>query len=315
LAQSSNGQIWHEELLQDMKENDIEVPDEFAPMVYPVVEDIPMLVESDNGCCYICSTILMALRPFLRKYCSRINPWMELTDNYSYAWIEKYVYLYSTKDSRLALLDRIEASMYREQKKKKVKLLRKLRSRITRGQMLNPVLYEKDLQDHHEPDNVEMNSMSEMLNLHIDDLKNLIKQYKQEYDDALAQCEEQKKTYERKLALLKANYESIIKELEEKIKPGEVGKCVKDELAFPVVEMLDHVKERFSKAAAEEFITMYYRLALKFGKLDEKTCEMIDGIIPAIILREKSQNVIDIASAGQVNISPQQVINSTEEVK
>lgn len=51
-------------------------------------------------------------------------------------------------------------------------------------------------------------------------------------------------------------------------------------------EMVNHVKQRFSRPAAEEFCTMYYRLAMEHGTLDEETAKLIDGIVPAIFQRD-----------------------------
>ena len=111
------------------------------------------------------------------------------------------------------------------------------------------------------------------------------------------------------LARMEAKYEKAVKALEDTAKIEETVENATNELALTVSEMAAHVKERFSKAGAEEFITMYYRLAMKHGNLDEETCKIIDGIVPAVIERDKSHQTIEIPQAGQVNISPQQVHN------
>ena len=74
--------------------------------------------------------------------------------------------------------------------------------------------------------------------------------------------------------------------------------------------MIEIVKKRFSKAAAEEFSNMLYNLATKHGYLDEEISKAIDDIVPAVIDREKGVTTVHIPSAHQVNISPNQVTNT-----
>lgn len=317
LSQNNYSKEGLEEIVRDMKWNDIKVPDQFAPMVYPVVAAIP--IETD-----------VMRNPLLRfvhvysplfswpcsseyRYRPSPNAWQELTDDYSHAWIEKYVKLYNDKENRLAILERIEASMPWRLRKKHEDFFLGLRTHIESGQIVYRVIRDDETDSRHGWLKVENFGIAESLNPYTNELENVANQYKQERDEARQQCEEQKKTYEMELARLEAKYENAVKELEETTKSEVSVEGTSTELSLTVSEMAEHVKERFSKAGAEEFITMYYRLAMKHGNLDEDTCKIIDDIVPAVIERDKPLHKVDISQANQVNINPQEVVNHFEE--
>ena len=82
-----------------------------------------------------------------------------------------------------------------------------------------------------------------------------------------------------------------------------------DDLKLSVSEMIEIVKERFSKSGADEFYGMISNLAVKHGWMNESLWKMIDGIVPAVIERDKPRQTVRIPHAAQVNINPQRVIN------
>ena len=84
-----------------------------------------------------------------------------------------------------------------------------------------------------------------------------------------------------------------------------------DDLMLSVSEMIEIVKERFSKSGADEFYGMISNLAVKHGCMNEDMWQMIDGIVPAVIERDKPRQTVRIPQAGQVNINPLRVINRT----
>ena len=84
-----------------------------------------------------------------------------------------------------------------------------------------------------------------------------------------------------------------------------------DDLKLSVSEMIEIVKERFSKSGADEFYGMISNLAVKHGCMNESLWKMIDGIVPAVIERDKPRQTVRIPHAAQVNINPQRVINQT----
>lgn len=319
LSQNSKNRNKFKELIRDMKENNIKVPDQFAPMSYPVVAAIPIEANVMRSLMYsfvrATSSLLSWLRDSEFSYKPLSNAWMELTDDYSHAWIEMYVKLYPTTEDRLTILERIETSMPRRVRKKHKDFLHGLRIHIESGQVVYRVLRDDEMKNRQEWIEVENFGLKEALNPYTNELENIANQYKQERDEARRLCEEQKKTYEMELARMEAKYERAVKELEDTTKTEETVEKTTSELALTVSEMAAHVKERFSKAGAEEFITMYYRLAIKHGNLDEGTCKIIDEIVPAVIQRDVIRQTIEIPQAGQVNINPQEVVNHFKDEK
>ena len=81
------------------------------------------------------------------------------------------------------------------------------------------------------------------------------------------------------------------------------------ELTLTLTEIADHVKARFSKSGADEICTLLYGKAAEHGYLGEETFKLIDGIVPAILKRDKPQQTIEIPKVQQVNINPQTVNN------
>ena len=81
------------------------------------------------------------------------------------------------------------------------------------------------------------------------------------------------------------------------------------ELTLTLSEIVDFVKERFSRSGAAEMCTMLYGKAIEHNRVDEDVFKLIEGIVPAIIKRDKPQTNVDIKEASQVNINPQEVIN------
>lgn len=80
------------------------------------------------------------------------------------------------------------------------------------------------------------------------------------------------------------------------------------DVSFTIAEMVNHVKECFSRESAAEFVNMFYHLSLQHG-LDEKAAKLVDSIIPAITNRDKGNTHIDIPSANHVYINPKEVNN------
>lgn len=300
------------ELLMHMQQNDIKVPDHFAPMNYPAV-GIPSVAKSEP------STFLKRVSDSLNRIIADDeepvgtgNCWMDLTENYSYPLVEKYVKLYPDTGSRLIVLDRIEESVPKHLQKKHEEYFKGLRMHIESGQVVYRTIGDDEIGKH---DWYEVNTfgVSESLNPYTNELQSLAAQYKQERDEARQQLEEQKKTYDIKIAQLEEQYDKAVNELSETNKAVEAAKTSSQELSLTIGEMAAHVRERFSKSGAEEFIAMYYRLALKHGDLNEETCKAIDDIIPAILRRSVLHQTIEIPQAGQVNISPQNVNNYPKE--
>ena len=151
-------------------------------------------------------------------------------------------------------------------------------------------------------------------------------QYKQERDALRCQLEEQRKSYEAKMAerelLFQTEMEAMRKELlakceevaakQEKMTKLETQEASK-EFSLTVAEMSEYVKEFFNEEAANQFINMYYHFAIRYDKVTGDASKIMDGIIPAIHKRYTPQTHVDITNAQQVNVSPQEVHNHTKD--
>ncbi len=295
-----------EELVMDMRAKDIKVPDQFAPMIYPVVKAIPIQTKFDTEFTNRIDRFISRFSLKDNYYYPQANCWMELTDNYSHPMVEKYVKLYSDVDNRLSLLFRIESSCPKRLYKKHKEFFNGFRMHIESGQVVYQVICEDEIDSRHEWIEVEQLGMSEHINIYSNELKNIAEQYKQERDEARKQNEEQRKTYEMQMTRLEAKYESAVKELEATTKEIAAAEEKPQELVLAVNEMATHVMERFSKPAAEEFITMFYRLSLKHGNLDESVCNMIDRIIPTILQRGGTHQTFNFErDVHQMNLNTQ----------
>lgn len=77
--------------------------------------------------------------------------------------------------------------------------------------------------------------------------------------------------------------------------------------------MATFVKERFSRAGANEVCTMLYSKASEHRFLEEDTFKLIDGIVPGVIEREKPHQTFEMPNVQQFNNNPHQVINHAKE--
>ena len=122
----------------------------------------------------------------------------------------------------------------------------------------------------------------------------------------------------KKDAQYKAEIDKIKKERnklahEPEVRKEQVSANEPKELMLTLTEIAAFVKERFSKSGANEICTLLYSKASEHDYFGEDTFKLIEGIIPAIIKRDKPQNNVDISNAGVVNINPQQAITQLKE--
>lgn len=140
--------------------------------------------------------------------------------------------------------------------------------------------------------------------------------YKEELDELKKEFEKLKDNHEYEKNRMKHRFNYELEKLREKLEQVSLDKIRDNDpsvLLFSFSEMVEIVKARFSKTAAEEFSNMLYTLATKYGYLDEEICETIDGIVPAILQRDAHHQTINIPTAQQVNINPKEVINTPKE--
>ena len=63
------------------------------------------------------------------------------------------------------------------------------------------------------------------------------------------------------------------------------------------------------RIAAYQFCNMFYSRAVKHGKINDEASALMDSVIPAIHEREARHQTINIPTANQVNINPNEVVN------
>lgn len=324
LVLSSDNSQRAEEMLKTMEEDDIKVPDRFAPMIYPAV-GIPTLDQDETGA--IVTTFANAMARVLApdgEVPSSNNAWMDLTDNYSYPLMEKYVKLYPDTSNRLYLLERIEESVPKRLRKKHQDFFEGLRVHIETGQVVYKTLSDEEIGKNKDWYEVTSFGVSDSLNPYTNELQNLADQYKQERDEAKQQCEDQKYYYEMELSRLESEYLQMIRELEARLDtlpaiPQEgqqnYGDSSNQEMSFTVLEMAEFVKKQFDRAGGADFTNMFYQLARKYNHLDEDICRIVDGIVPAILQRNTLHQTLEFHDTNMVNINPQNVHNLRKEEK
>ena len=150
--------------------------------------------------------------------------------------------------------------------------------------------------------------------------------YRQECNTLRYQLGELKKDYEARLAENEAMHQSEIETLKSELMAARAEQTdhvtgnravavetTPTEFSLTVAEMASYVIKNFSESAANEFINLYYHFAIQYNNLDDDASKIMDGIIPAIHRRNAPQTQIEIPTAQQVNINPQNVNNNTKE--
>lgn len=153
------------------------------------------------------------------------------------------------------------------------------------------------------------------------DAKEHALEYKRECDALRNQLREQKKSHELEMTRLEAQYKAEIDQLRmernklahESMAQQASPKPDEDEMKLGVTEVATHVKERFSKTGAEEVSTMLYHFAMEHDCLTKEIFNLIDGIVPAVILRDTPHQTFNMSNVQQFNNKPHQVINRVKE--
>ena len=214
--------------------------------------------------------------------------WRQVTNNFYQNTIERYLELYETPEEQTNLLSVIEEA-YNEAGDKGCRVdFAKLRQGIIANV-------------YRQVEEQEASHAEEMDQTYKEQLKEL----KQKYQDL-------EESQEYRLKEIETQYQAELRDLRMKLEEKVLSEKQKDDskvLLFTFTEMTEYVKERFSQAGAEAFTNMLYTLARKHGYLDEELSKAIDGIVPAVIERDKPKQTVHIPAAHQVNINPKQVTN------
>ena len=238
-----------------------------------------------------------------------MQAWRTVTSNYSHSVIESYVRLYSSVEDQLELIDRIQKTLPRNEIVNLDGFFKDLISRIKMGN------FDPDEQQDLEYNRALYKASCEEEIEAVDDLK-------EERDRLKAQIDELQKSHDMELAKMEAQYKAEIDKIKkERNKLAHTPEARKEqasatepkELTLTLSEIVAFVKERFSRSGAAEISTLLFSKAIEHNNIGEDTFKLIKGIIPAIIKRDKPQQTVEIPQAGQVNISPKQVITQLKE--
>ena len=265
------------------------------------------------------------------------NAFAKITDNFSPKSIQWLLDLYLRSYEKEALLKCIENVCPDYYKRKKKIDFEGMYKEIDKHPDLPPshegrlpyIVVEKDFSDvkYEATSWVEENTNGEGAKTAAKSENVVIEQYKQECEALRCQLDNQRMTYEAKMAereqVYQAELEAMRKELIAKykatiakqieVKPAPPAKEEPKAFSLTVAEMSEYVKKFFDEQGAKQFIIMYYHFAMKYDKVYGDTSKLMDEIIPAIQQRHVLQTNIDINTAHQVNIGPQKVINQTKE--
>jgi len=226
-------------------------------------------------------SIKMALGFKVRKSDESGNPWMVITDNFSFDRIEWFIKLYKTAMEQESLLDLMQESCTESDLIHYAITIQDLRRLIQHG-MYDPVAFRAAVGD--TADEAADSLLGDSVAAGVDD------------------------------SVTTEVADSVTAEVAgDSLSGGEADDSATldklDDLKLSVSEMIEIVKERFSKSGADEFYGMISNLAVKHGCMNESLWKMIDGIVPAVIERDKPRQTVRIPHAAQVNINPQRVIN------
>ena len=251
--------------------------------------------------------------------------WRTVTCNYSHSVIESYVRLYSSAEDQLELINRIQKTLPRKEIINLDGFFKDLISRINTGNFDPDDTFtgRHAHKPYHDPDEQQDLEYSRALaRASCEEGKDIVDDLKEERDRLKAQIEELQKSHEMELAKKDAQYKAEIDKIkkernklahEPEVRKEQVSANEPKELMLTLTEIAAFVKERFSKSGANEICTLLYSKASEHDYFGEDTFKLIEGIIPAIIKRDKPQNNVDISQAGVVNINPQQAITQLKE--
>lgn len=254
-------------------------------------------------------SIKVALGFKVRKSDETGNPWMVITDNFSFDRIEWFIKLYKTALEQESLLDLMQESCTESDLIHYAITIQDLRRLIQHG-MYDPVAFRAAVGD--TADEVADSLLGDSVTAEVD-------------GDSVAAGVADSVTTEVADSVTAEVADCVTAEVAgESLSGGEADDTLSggvaddsatlgmlDDLKLSVSEMIEIVKERFSKSGADEFYGMISNLAVKHGCMNESLWKMIDGIVPAVIERDKPRQTVRIPHAAQVNINPQRVINQT----
>lgn len=138
-------------------------------------------------------------------------------------------------------------------------------------------------------------------------------EYKRERDALKIQIDELKKAHAMELTRMKAAYQAEMATLREErnrlahcqgARP--VDEATDNEPTVTIVEVVNLVKERFTKIGAMEVSTLLFHLAGEKGIMTNEIFKLIDGIVPAVLSRDTQHQSFNFNNTvHQVNVNNQ----------
>jgi len=261
-----------EQIVADMQKQGVKVPSQFPPMPAPVNE-LPPTIETDLASSAFVDSFLYSLMGKPKAISSSFHKsWKEITNNFSHTIIDWYVSLYKAQEDQLALLLRIQKACNADGQLQHKEYFHHAIEKITNGGK-TPAKTKYTV--------VWMPPVDKS------DGMNYTVLTSKEEQSASEKTEVSKST-------------------------ADTAELLPSQPSLTIAEMAAHVKARFSKSAAEEFCAMLYKLSLAHNYLDESNFRLIDGIVPAILERDKPHQTFDMPNVHQFNNNPQTVINQKE---
>lgn len=223
------------------------------------------------------------------------DAWREVTNNFSYKMIERYLRLFATKEEQQALLKIIEGACTDSVSNNHKSIFPKLRANIDAGKYPQEKYDSEDFSD-----GMELT-------------------YKEELEALKVRYKELQNNLQYELSSREYKYKDELDQLRAEMEHKSIFRRKKRERGvfyFSATEMIEHAKSKFSKSAADEFSLMLYQLALKHGYIEEGIGNMIDEIVPAVLTREAKIQKVDLKTAENVFFNPERVeIKSSEDDK
>ena len=240
--------------------------------------------------------------------------WRTVTENFTAPVIERLLTLYSNRSDQADLLNCIVGGMSYDEKQMHSEFIHRLRDGINAGNYLPHGNYFNNIDDpDHDYDFMFAAGMKQTMDEVYNDRT---EQYKQERDTYKFRFEEERKAHAADVARIDANYKAEIARLKALLdqQPQQETPAKKiegrTEPSFTIAEMVALVKERFSKSGADEVSAMFYSLAAEHQYLDGDVLKLINGIVPAVLQRDRQNQYFEMPNVQQFNNNPANVISN-----
>lgn len=312
----------------DLRVLEIKIPEVFPTMMYDRY-DLPLMSEEEMHSIlenrYIHPWYEAEERERREKEVQDyFNTWRIITNNYSHYTIEKYLKLFPNPNDQVQVFHIIQLSCRIFNGNLSMDYNMRLESSIKTGNFepQDKFFASCDTPMGLAPDEYDEYRHNLALDREATDEElNKTEQLQRDCDALRSQLEEQRKMHEMELSRIVAKYSAQIEELEAKLgklpallpaaneRKDENNENTDQELSFTVAEMATFAMQQFNRAGGVDFTNMFYQLARKHNRIEERSCSMVDMIVPAILRREAPHQTINIPTVQQLNINPQNVIN------